>query len=183
MVAGVPMMNGASLLEGYVPDVDATVVTRVLQAGAEIVGKTHCEYFCLSGGSHTGAHGPVHNLHRHGYSAGGSSSGSAVVLVTGEADLALGADQGGSIRMPAGWCGIYGMKVTHGLVPYTGVMPIEATIRDGRGPWKDSNWCPWPPPGAAGPSAGSSGSWSSWSRFANTKDSCSDDSRGNSPRT
>lgn len=125
MVAGVPMMNGASLLEGYVPEVDATVVTRVLDAGAEVIGKTHCEYFCLSGGSHTGAHGPVHNPHRLGWSAGGSSSGSAVVLVTGEADLALGADQGGSIRMPSSFSGTVGMKPTYGLVPYTGIAPIE----------------------------------------------------------
>ncbi|HMM78216.1 MAG TPA: amidase [Gammaproteobacteria bacterium] len=125
MVAGVPMMNGASLLEGYVPAVDATVVTRVLDAGAEVVGKTHCEYFCLSGGSHTGAQGPVHNPHRHGWSSGGSSSGSAVVLVTGEADLALGADQGGSIRMPSSFSGTVGLKPTYGLVPYSGIAPIE----------------------------------------------------------
>ena len=60
-VAGLPMMNGASFLEGYVPDADATVVTRALHAGAEIVGKTNCEYLSLSGGSHTGANGPVIN--------------------------------------------------------------------------------------------------------------------------
>jgi len=74
MLAGVPMMNGASTLEGYVPEVDATVVTRILDAGGTIVGKSHCEYFCASGGSHTNATGPVHNPHRMGYSAGGSSS-------------------------------------------------------------------------------------------------------------
>ena len=61
MLAGVPMMNGASTLEGYVPDIDATVVTRLLDAGATIVGKARCEYFCMSGGSHTNAKGPVHN--------------------------------------------------------------------------------------------------------------------------
>ena len=76
-LAGVPMMNGASTLEGYVPDVDATVVTRILDAGGTIVGKAHCEYFCLSGGSHTSALGPVHNPYKIGYSAGGSSSGCA----------------------------------------------------------------------------------------------------------
>jgi amidase len=54
-LAGVPMMNGASSLEGYVPDVDATIVTRILDAGGTIVGKVHCEYFCFSGGSHTSA--------------------------------------------------------------------------------------------------------------------------------
>ena len=64
-LAGVPMMNGASTLEGYVPDIDATVVTRILDAGGTIVGKAHCEYFCLSGGSHTSALGPVHNPYKH----------------------------------------------------------------------------------------------------------------------
>ena len=132
-LAGVPMMNGASTLEGYVPDVDATIVTRLLDAGATIVGKAHCEYFCLSGGSHTSAMGPVHNPYRYGYAAGGSSSGSASLVGSGEVDMAIGGDQGGSIRMPSGWCGCYGMKATHGLVPYTGVMPIEATI-DHTGP-------------------------------------------------
>jgi amidase len=132
-LAGVPMMNGASSLEGYVPDVDATVVTRILDAGGTIVGKAHCEYLCLSGGSHTNAAGPVHNPYRYGYSAGGSSSGSGALVGAGEVEMAIGGDQGGSIRMPASWCGIYGMKATHGLVPYTGVMPIEATI-DHTGP-------------------------------------------------
>src|SRR5499433_1218535 len=132
-LAGVPMMNGASTLEGYVPDTDATIVTRILDAGGTIIGKVHCEYFCFSGGSHTCAAGPVHNPHKMGYSAGGSSSGSAVVVATGEADMAIGGDQGGSIRMPASFCGIYGMKATHGLVPYTGIMPSEIYV-DHTGP-------------------------------------------------
>ena len=127
-VANVPMMNGASTMEGYVPDVDATVVTRVLDAGATILGKAACEYFCFSGGSHTNAAGPVHNPHRMGYTTGGSSSGSAALVAAGEVDMALGGDQGGSIRMPSAFCGIYGMKPTHGLVPYTGAMPIELTL-------------------------------------------------------
>jgi amidase len=133
MVAGVPMMNGCNILEGYVPDIDATIVARILEAGGEIVGKTHCENYCISGGSHTGARGPVHNPHRMGYSAGGSSSGSGVVVSLGEADMAIGGDQGGSIRIPASWCGIVGMKPTHGLVPYTGIMPIEIYV-DHTGP-------------------------------------------------
>ena len=132
-LAGVPMMNGASTLEGYVPDIDATVATRILDAGGTIVGKTACEYFCFSGGSHTSATGPVHNPHRMGYSAGGSSSGSAAVVAAGEVPMALGGDQGGSIRIPAAFCGIYGLKPTHGLVPYTGIMPIELTL-DHTGP-------------------------------------------------
>ena len=127
------MMNGASTLEGYVPDVDATIVTRILDAGGTIAGKAHCEYFCFSGGSHTSATGPVHNPRKMGYSAGGSSSGSAALVAAGEVPMAIGGDQGGSIRMPAAYCGIYGMKPTHGLVPYTGVMPIELTL-DHTGP-------------------------------------------------
>lgn len=127
-LAGVPMMNGASTLEGYVPDVDATVVSRVLDAGGTIAGKAHCEYFCLSGGSHTNATGPVHNPWRMGHIAGGSSSGCGALVGAGEIELSIGGDQGGSIRIPAAFSGCYGMKPTHGLVPYTGAMPIEATI-------------------------------------------------------
>jgi amidase len=126
-LAGVPMMNGASFLEGYVPEVDATVVTRILDAGGEIVGKTVCEYLSVSGGSHTAANGPVHNPRKPGYSAGGSSSGSAAVVAAGEVPMALGGDQAGSVRIPSSYCGIYGLKPTHGLVPYSGIMPLEPT--------------------------------------------------------
>ncbi len=133
MLAGVPMMNGSSTMEGYMPDFDATIVSRMLDAGAEIKGKVHCEHFCLSGGSHTNSSGAVHNPHKMGYSAGGSSSGSGVVVALGEVDMAIGGDQGGSIRMPASFCGIYGMKPTWGLVPYTGIMPIEVYV-DHTGP-------------------------------------------------
>ncbi|TQV75767.1 amidase [Denitrobaculum tricleocarpae] len=132
-LAGVPMMNGASTLEGYTPDIDATIVTRILDAGGTIVGKAHCEYFCLSGGSHTNATGPVHNPYKLGHTAGGSSSGSGALVGLGEVEMAIGGDQGGSIRIPASFCGGYGMKPTHGLVPYTGIMPIEPTI-DHTGP-------------------------------------------------
>jgi amidase len=127
-LAGVPMAVGAGYLENYRPDVDATVVTRILDAGGEIVGKAVCEYMCFSGSSYTSWPAPVRNPRDPTRSAGGSSSGSAVVVVTGEADMALGGDQGGSIRIPASWCGIVGLKPTHGLVPYTGIFPIELTI-------------------------------------------------------
>jgi amidase len=125
LLAGVPMMNGSSTMEGYIPEIDATIVTRMLDAGAEIKGKVHCESFCISGGSHTNSTGNVHNPHKMGYSAGGSSSGSGVAVSLGEVDMAIGGDQGGSIRMPSSFCGVYGMKPTWGLVPYTGIMPIE----------------------------------------------------------
>ena len=127
-VSGVPMMNGASVLEGYVPDIDASVVTRILDAGGEIAGKAVCEYYCVSGTSSTSATGPVHNPHKHGYSAGGSSSGSAAVVAAGDVEMSLGGDQAGSIRIPSSYCGTYGMKGTFGLVPYTGIIPLEITI-------------------------------------------------------
>ena len=127
-IAGVPMMNGSRALEGYIPDNDATVVTRILDAGGTILGKSTCEDLCLSGSSFTSVPHPVTNPHDPGRSAGGSSSGSAVLVSIGAVDMALGGDQGGSIRMPASWTGVYGLKPTHGLVPYTGVFPIELTF-------------------------------------------------------
>jgi amidase len=132
-VAGVQMMNGASILKGYIPDVDATIVTRILDAGGTIVGKARCEHFCASGASFTSDGGPVLNPHRKTHSAGGSSSGSAVAVATGAADLAVGGDQGGSIRVPAACCGVVGLKPTFGLVPYTGIMGADVSI-DHTGP-------------------------------------------------
>jgi amidase len=127
-VAGIPMTNGSRTLEGYVPVRDATVVTRLLAAGARITGKAVCEDLCISGGSHTSRSGPVRNPWDPTRSAGGSSSGSAVLVATGAVDLATGGDQGGSIRMPAAYSGVVGHKPTYGLVPYTGVFPIEQTL-------------------------------------------------------
>src|SRR6266852_3823401 len=132
-VADVPMMNGSWVLEGYVPEFDATIVTRILDAGGEIVGKAVCESLCFSGSSFTADTGPVLNPHHPAYSAGGSSRGSAALVVAGECDMAIGGDQGGSITIPSCWCGAYGLKPTYGLVPYTGVFPIELTL-DHTGP-------------------------------------------------
>lgn len=132
-VAGIPMMNGSAVLEGFVPDVDATVVTRILDAGGEIIGKAVCEDLCFSGGSFTSATGPVLNPHNPEYNAGGSSSGSAALVVHGDCDMAMGGDQGGSIRIPSSWSGAYGLKPTYSLVPYTGIFPIEQTL-DHTGP-------------------------------------------------
>ena len=132
-LAGAPMAGGTDFLADYVPPVDATVATRILDAGGTIVGKAQCEYLSASAGSHTAATGFVHNPHRRGYSAGGSSSGSAALVAAGDVDLAIGGDQGGSIRFPSSFCGTVGMKPTFGLVPYTGILSIEATI-DHAGP-------------------------------------------------
>jgi amidase len=127
-VAGVPMRNGTVLLDGYTPDEDATVVERVLDAGATILGKAVCESLCFSGGSHTSDSGPVRNPYDLDRSAGGSSSGSAALVASGEVDMAIGGDQGGSVRIPSCWSGIYGLKPTWGLVPYTGAFPIESSL-------------------------------------------------------
>jgi amidase len=127
-VAGLPMMNGSKVLEGFVPDTDATVVARLLDAGAEISGKSVCESFCMSFGSHTADTGFVLNPHDHTRTTGGSSSGSAALVASGVVDMAVGCDEGGSIRVPSAFCGIVGLKPTWGLVPFTGIFPLEMTI-------------------------------------------------------
>jgi amidase len=127
-VAGVPMMNGSHTLEGFVPRRDATIVSRILNAGGSVVGKSVCEDLCFSGGSHTSKPRPVVNPWDESRSAGGSSSGSGALVASGEVDLAIGGDQGGSIRIPSAFCGVVGHKPTWGLVPYTGAFPIEQSI-------------------------------------------------------
>ena len=132
-LAGVPMSIGSSLLEGYIPEVDATIVTRILDAGGTIAGKAVCGAFCLEGSSITASTGLISNPHKPSHAAGGSSSGSAALVAAGAVDLAVGADQGGSLRIPAAWCGLYGMKPSFGLVPYSGIASIEFTL-DHAGP-------------------------------------------------
>jgi amidase len=132
-LAGVPMSGGTSFLAGFVPGEDATVARRCLDEGAEITGKAACEYLSGSAGSHTSATGPVRNPHRPTHTAGGSSSGCGALVAAGAVDLAIGGDQGGSIRFPASFCGIVGMKPTYGLVPYTGILSIDVHI-DHTGP-------------------------------------------------
>ena len=136
-VAGLPMMNGARVLEGYVPTIDATIVTRLLDAGATIVGKTTCADFSFSGGGHTSGYGPVRNPRKPTHAPGGSSKGSGAAIAAGDVAMAIGGDQGGSIRIPASWCGTVGHKATYGLVPYTGCLAIEMTL-DHIGPMTDT---------------------------------------------
>ncbi|OAA68547.1 Amidase [Niveomyces insectorum RCEF 264] len=123
--------------EGYpVSPIDATVVRRLLLAGGRLKGTTTCENFSLSPMSFSSVFGPVHNPWQRGFNSGGSSSGSAALVglsvarkmgepglddLGADVDLALGGDQAGSIRVPAAYCGIYGLKPTFGLVPYTGI--------------------------------------------------------------
>lgn len=127
-VAGVPMMNGSATVQGFTPLRDATVVTRLLAAGATISGKAVCEDLCFSGASFTSRPGPVRNPWDTSRNAGGSSSGSAALVAAGVVDLATGGDQGGSVRIPSSFSGTVGHKPTHGLVPYTGAFPIEQTV-------------------------------------------------------
>ncbi|CAG5133265.1 unnamed protein product, partial [Candidula unifasciata] len=127
-VAGVPMSNGSQLLEGYVPEYDASVVTRILDAGGRIVGKSACDDFCFGAMGFSAVDGYISNPVNPRHRVGGSSSGSAVLVATGQVHLAIGADQSGSVRVPAAWTGTVGLKPTYGIVPYTGVVSVEPTI-------------------------------------------------------
>ncbi|ELY41917.1 amidase [Natronorubrum tibetense] len=132
-VAGVEMTLGSKLFEGYVPSTDATIVSRLLEAGADITGKLNMEDMAFSGSGELSATGPVLNPVDSDYIAGGSSSGSAAAVGNGDVDVAIGGDQGGSIRIPAAWSGIVGHKSTHGLVPYTGIAGLGRSF-DHAGP-------------------------------------------------
>jgi len=129
-LAGVPLTFSSHMMDGYVPDFDATVVTRLLDAGATIVGKLKMEEFSWGGPglSGVGDYGRPLNPHRPQHVTGGSSSGSGAAVASGTVDIALGGDQGGSIRLPAAWCGVVGLMPTHGLVPHSGVFGLEPTI-------------------------------------------------------
>lgn len=127
-VAGVPQVFGTDAYEPWVPEADATVVTRVLEAGANVVGMGVCENQSSSTSSNTAASGNVENPYGDGYSAGGSSSGCGYLVGSGEIDLGIGCDQGGLIRVPSAHCGIVGFKPTFGLVPYTGIGSLETNI-------------------------------------------------------
>ena len=129
-VAGVPMTLGSHFLDGYVPDFDATVTTRLLDAGATVVGKMNMEDFSFGGPGFAGVgdFGRPLNPHDPTYVTGGSSSGSGAAVAGGKVDIAFGGDQGGSVRIPASWSGCVGLMATHGLVPHTGVFGLEPTI-------------------------------------------------------
>ena len=129
-VAGVPLTFGSHLMDGYIPDFDATIVTRVLDAGGTITGKMNMEDFSFGGPgiSGVGDYGRPLNPHNHAYVTGGSSSGSGAAVAAGYVDLAFGGDQGGSVRIPAAWCGIVGMIATHGLIPHTGVFGLDPSV-------------------------------------------------------
>jgi amidase len=128
-IAGIPLSCGSRTLDGFVPATDAVVTERILRAGGEIVAVTNMDDLAFSGGGDSSWHGPTLNPFDPARTAGGSSGGSAAALHYGDrVDVAIGCDQGGSIRVPAAWCGAVGLKPTHSLVPYTGIAGIDQTF-------------------------------------------------------
>ena len=127
-IAGIPMTCASRLLYDYTPDGDATVVRRLLQAGGHITHILNTDDFGFAGTGHTSAYGPAHNPVNPENQPGGSSCGSAIAIAENRVDLTLGGDQGGSIRIPAAWSGIVGLKPSHGLIPYTGIVGFDLSI-------------------------------------------------------
>jgi amidase len=132
-VAGVPLTAGSRVLGDFTPREDSAIARRVLDAGGEIVATLNMDDLAFSGGGDTSAHGPTLCPFDTSRTAAGSSGGSGAALHYDDVDITIGCDQGGSIRAPAAWSGVIGLKPTYGLVPYVGVVPIDHPI-DHAGP-------------------------------------------------
>lgn len=124
--AGLPLTFGTEFMQGYLADFDATVAARLLKAGATITGKVNMYEFSL--GDVPGTYGRVLNPHDLNCETGGSSSGSAAAVGGQACDIAMGGDQGGSIRIPSAWCGTVGLKPSYGLVPHTGIFGTDPAL-------------------------------------------------------
>ncbi len=125
---GRPTTAGSRILQGYRSPFDATCVARLRQAGAVIVGKTNLDEFGMGSSTENSAFGPTLNPRDHGRTPGGSSGGSAAAVAAGFVAAALGTDTGGSVRQPAAFCGVVGVKPTYGRVSRFGVVAFASSL-------------------------------------------------------
>src|SRR6056297_3305650 len=126
--AGLPTSQGSPAFAGQVAVTDAPHVARLRAAGAIVIGKTNTPEFGLGSHTYNPVHGATCNPYDPSVSCGGSSGGAAVALATGMLSIADGSDMMGSLRNPAGWCNVYGMRPSWGLVPGTGAAEGDAFL-------------------------------------------------------